>query len=91
MKTTFRFLFLLLILFSCEKKVSRYTLTTSVSPSGSGSISPQNGIFDKGETVELKATPSGLYTFKEWTGDLVGNNKSEDPDYKFRYEYYSRF
>ena len=69
MKTIYRFLILLLILFSCEKKVTRYTLTTLVSPTGSGTISLQNGIFNKGETVVLEATPSGLYTFKEWDVD----------------------
>jgi uncharacterized repeat protein (TIGR02543 family) len=45
-----------------------YTLTTSVSPSGTGSISPAGGQYDSGEQVILTASPAGGYTFDHWSG-----------------------
>lgn len=53
------------------KKV--YTLTTSVNPSGSGSVSPGNGTYDDGTTVTLTASPASGYRFGQWEGDASGN------------------
>ena len=48
-----------------------YRLSTSVVPSGGGTISPSGGLF-KG-TVTLVASPSKYYTFKGWAGAASGN------------------
>jgi len=43
-----------------------YTLTTFVSPSGAGSISPSGGEYESGKQVILTATPASGYTFDYW-------------------------
>ncbi len=53
------------------KKV--YTLTTSVNPAGSGSVSPDSGTYDNGTTVTLTASPASGYRFDHWEGDASGN------------------
>jgi len=45
-----------------------YTLTTSVSSSGTGSISPPGGEYDSGVQVTLTASPATGYTFDHWSG-----------------------
>jgi chitodextrinase len=51
---------------------TRYTLSTSVSPSGSGTISPASGIYDGGTEVTLAAIPENGWSFVEWSGDTTG-------------------
>lgn len=46
-----------------------YTLTTHISPSGAGSISPSGGEYESGVQVTLRASPAGGYTFDHWSGD----------------------
>ena len=60
--------------------INKPILTTSVSPSNSGSItcSPMSdgGAYDYGTSVQLTATPSTGYTFQNWTIDgstVTGN------------------
>ena len=59
-----------------------HTLTTSVSPSASGSIacnpSAVNGVYDHGTQVRLTATANTGYTFKNWTenGAVVSTDAS---------------
>jgi endonuclease/exonuclease/phosphatase family metal-dependent hydrolase len=43
-----------------------YTLTTFVSPSGAGSVSPANGQYESGAQITLTATPASDYTFDYW-------------------------
>lgn len=50
----------------------RYTLSTSVIPPESGSISPSSGTFDAGIQVTLTATPASGYQFASWSGDAAG-------------------
>lgn len=52
----------------------RYTLMTSVSPSGGGAISPSSGTYDSGTVVTLTATPSPGYQFDHWSGDVSGTS-----------------
>lgn len=54
-----------------------YTLTTSVSPSGSGTItrSPNAATYEENTVVTLTATPNIGYAFVEWQ-DGVGNQLS---------------
>ncbi len=51
-----------------------YSLTTSVSPLGSGTIIPSSGSYDSGTQVTLTATPSAGYQFSLWSGDVSGNS-----------------
>ena len=50
-----------------------YTLTTGVSPSGSGSVSPAGGTYAAGSQVTLTATPASGYNFSNWGGDASGS------------------
>ena len=50
-----------------------FSLTTAVSPEGSGTVSPASGMFDEGETLTITATPTQGFSFLEWSGDASGN------------------
>ncbi len=50
----------------------QYALKVSVSPPGSGSISPVGGTYEGGKSVTLKATPAAGYDFNSWSGDASG-------------------
>ncbi len=58
-----------------------YTLTTSISPGGGGSVSasPTNsagcaaGQYTYNESVSLTASPGTGYVFSNWSGDLTGS------------------
>ena len=52
-----------------------YTLTTIVSPSGAGSVSPSGGEYESGEQVTLTATPASGYTFDYWR-DLASSSSN---------------
>jgi len=56
-----------------ETGVTYYTLTTSVSPSGGGSVSPTGGTYAAGSQVTLTATPASGYSFSNWGGDASGS------------------
>jgi uncharacterized repeat protein (TIGR02543 family) len=49
-----------------------YTLTTSVSGSGSVSRNPDAASYASGTLVTLTATPASGYQFAGWSGDLTG-------------------
>ncbi len=51
-----------------------YTLTTSVSPTGAGTVSlnPSGGVYTAGTQVTLTATANSGYVFSSWSGDLTG-------------------
>jgi uncharacterized repeat protein (TIGR02543 family) len=51
---------------------TNYTLTTSVSGSGSISLNPSGGIYAGGTVVSLTANPASGYEFVGWSGDLSG-------------------
>ena len=53
-----------------------YTLTTWVSPSGAGSISPSGGEYESGEQVTLTASPASGYTFDHWSGSASGTTST---------------
>lgn len=58
-------------LYTCDN-VRVYTLETNVTPSTGGTVTPSGGEFEEGETVELRANPSGSYLFSRWEGDFTG-------------------
>jgi xyloglucan-specific exo-beta-1,4-glucanase len=64
----------LLVLLGLPGCGQTYSLSTSVSPSGSGSVSPSSGTYDTGKNVTLIATPASGYQFVSWSGDASGTN-----------------
>jgi uncharacterized repeat protein (TIGR02543 family) len=50
-----------------------YALTTNISPSGAGSVSPSSGEYESGTQITLKARPATGYTFDCWSGDASGH------------------
>jgi hypothetical protein len=49
-----------------------YVLSTTVSPSEAGSISPSSGEYESGVEVKLTASPASGYSFDYWSGDASG-------------------
>ncbi|MEM4398157.1 MAG: cellulase family glycosylhydrolase, partial [Candidatus Woesearchaeota archaeon] len=51
-----------------------YTLSISVNPTGSGSVTlnPSGGSYTAGSQVTLTAQPNSGYIFSSWSGDLTG-------------------
>jgi len=60
---------LVLVLSGCTPKI--YQLSTSVTPSGGGTVSPSGGPFSG--KVTLVATPAQNYEFSGWAGVASGN------------------
>ena len=53
---------------------AQYTINTSVSPNGSGSVSPESGNYNEGTEVTLVAEPASGYRFDHWSGDAAGES-----------------
>ena len=53
-----------------------YTLTTNISPSGAGSVSPSGGEYESGHQVTLTASPVSGYTFDYWGGAASGSSNT---------------
>ncbi len=56
--------------------VIRVSLITSVSPSGSGTVSPGSGTYDMGTRITLTALPASGYRFVSWSGDATGTSSA---------------
>ncbi len=54
----------------------QYELTTSVEPSGSGTVSP-GGTYDAGSNIRVIATPKEGYVFDRWSGDVSGSSTDQ--------------
>ncbi len=66
-------LVLMVLLFSCKKdKPVEYLLT--VKTVDGGSVSTTGGIYNKGETVTISATPDSEYNFVGWDGTTSTDN-----------------
>lgn len=65
---------LVILLFSCQEET--FTLSSEVTPPGSGSIQidPFKPEYEKGETVTITAVPSENWVFKNWEGDNSGSS-----------------
>ncbi len=52
------------------------SLTVDIHPPGAGTVSynPAKTIYDRGEFVQITATPAETFLFKDWTGDTVTAN-----------------
>ncbi|PWN07632.1 InlB B-repeat-containing protein [Rhodohalobacter mucosus] len=51
-------------------ETTTYTLSTSVSPQGGGSVTPSSGTFDEGTNVSVEATANEGWIFDSWSGDI---------------------
>lgn len=58
-----------------RKEVPKYTISTSVSPSGSGSVSG-GGSYENGATATLSATAHSGYQFKKWSDGNTSNPRT---------------
>ena len=54
---------------------TQYTITTNVSPNGSGTVSG-GGTYSVGDTITLTAEPNLGYTFKQWNDDNTDNPRT---------------
>jgi len=59
---------LTLAFISCDEEIPVYTVTVSSSPSEGGSVSPQGGEYQQGQTASFTATPNEFYGFAGWSG-----------------------
>ena len=55
--------------------IDRHTISTAVSPSGSGSVSG-GGTYNYGATATLTASPASGYTFLRWNDNSTANPRS---------------
>lgn len=61
---------------SCTKEaeiIIQHKLTVSANPSVGGTVTPGNNSYNKGQIVNLLATPSAEYVFRDWSGSLSGS------------------
>ena len=68
------YIIVLFSLISCKSDEVLFTLTTEVSPTDSGSISPKSGSVWLGDQINLNATPNTGFSFLHWTS---GDSSSE--------------
>lgn len=66
------FLLILLIFSSCSSDPETHRLTTSSVPSEAGSVTPEEGRFEIGRSLEISATPHEHWVFERWEGDYTG-------------------
>lgn len=66
------FIFILLILFSCNDPIV-YTLTATADPEEGGQVVPEYMEYGEGDTAYVLATPSEEYVLESWSGDASGN------------------
>jgi len=70
----------LLVFVSCSKEDStpppptKYTVSISLNPTDGGSVSPNGGQFNEGQTVSFTVTPSENFIFKNWSGSNTSSN-----------------
>jgi len=55
---------------------NKYNLTTSVSPTEGGSVSPSGGSYDPGVNVTITATANSGYVFDYWSGSASGTSST---------------
>lgn len=73
MRFSFLSIISITLLFSCTKEIIQHKLSVSVTPINGGSVSPPSNSYEKGQSLQMLATPAGEYVFKEWKGDLSGS------------------
>ncbi len=65
-----------LIYLGCSKDDDpvQFSLTVTVTPINSGTVSPSSGIFDDGKEITISATPAEGYDFLKWSGNATGDS-----------------
>lgn len=63
----------MLCLCACTKEILQHQLNVQVNPISGGTVSPSSGAFEKGQALQLLASPAPAFLFKEWQGSLSGN------------------
>jgi hypothetical protein len=53
-----------------EGETTQYNLSIVANPSEGGSFSPESGKYDEGSSINIQASPSNGYSFKEWIGSI---------------------
>jgi len=53
-----------------------YMLNTSVEGSGTVQVSPEDEIYESGQTVQLDAEPAEGWEFSQWTGDVTADTSA---------------
>jgi major membrane immunogen (membrane-anchored lipoprotein) len=56
--------------------LGKCNLRTSVSPDGSGTVTPAGGAYEEGVEVTISAAPAEGYAFDHWDGDVAGTSDS---------------
>lgn len=75
LKITFLLFFSIGFLNQCgTESIPDYTLTIFVS--GEGTVSPEGGNYERGETVTLTSNPSSGWLFQNWGGDGDGTSNT---------------
>ena len=70
----------LIVIFSCSKEEptppppTKYNVSISLNPTDGGTVSPNGGQFNEGQTVSFTVTPSENYIFKNWSGSNTSSN-----------------
>ena len=72
-RLTLRHFFILFIFLniSCNREDSKvtYSLNVTVSPPGSGNVSPTSAMYEEGDVATILASPNEFFVFKNWSGD----------------------
>lgn len=67
-----------------------YHLTTGVE-SGEGSISPDSGSYEEGESAQISANPDEGWEFDHWSGSISGSSNPKTVDVNSEMEVYANF
>ena len=57
-------------------QATKYNLSVSVDPGGSGAVNPAGGTYNDGTEVSVTATPSEGFEFDHWSGDVSETSSS---------------
>ena len=69
-------LFIITMMLSQACSPTQYKLTTSVSPTGAGTVTPADGLYEAGTEVTITATAAEGYVFDNWSGGASGTSTS---------------
>lgn len=61
-----------LIIGSCSSDPDTYRLSTTPVPTEAGTVTPEEGEFNIGRTLEISAIPNEHWVFERWEGDHTG-------------------
>lgn len=69
-------IFIITMMLSQACTPTQYTLTTSVSPAGAGTVTPAGGLYEADTEVTLTATAAEGCVFDSWSGGASGTSAS---------------